>query len=241
MTVSSARSRIRQALSTIVPSIDPAHFANSLADKSPAEIFPAIYRSRIWGGRLSRRYHSGPGSRDAAVVGPYVAAVAQYLVELGRPSIVDLGCGDFHVGRKLLPYAATCVACDIVPDLIAFNDRKYRAANLQFRVVDAIDDDLPQAGVIVVRQVLQHLSNAQVAKISSKLKQYKAAVVTEHLPAGADFTPNKDQAAGPHTRLGLGSGVVLTAPPFNLSPRNVRHLCAVGQHGGIVSTIAYEF
>lgn len=140
-----------------------------------------------------------------------------------------------------MPYVASCVACDIVPELIAFNHRKFRAANLDFRIVDAIDDDLPQADVVVIRQVLQHLSNAQVAKISSKLKRYKAAIVTEHVPADADFMPNKDQVAGPHTRLGLGSGVVLTAPPFDLSPRNVRQLCAVGQHGGIISTIAYEF
>ena len=110
--------------------------------KDPAILFSSIYREAVWG--VEDDFNSGTGSRDKSVVDPYVAAARSYLEEVGGPiKIVDVGCGDFNVGRQIISHAAEYVGCDIVPELIERNRRLFSAPNLRFEIVNAIDDDLP--------------------------------------------------------------------------------------------------
>ena len=95
--------------------------------------------------------------------------------------------------------------------------------------------------MVLIRQVLQHLSNAQVAKILPKLTQYRFAVITEHLPGFGGFKPNIDKETGADHRVSFGSGLVLTDPPFNLTAKSSKILCEVEEFGGIIRTIAFEF
>jgi hypothetical protein len=68
-----------------------------------------------------------------------------------------------------------------------------------------------------VREVLQHLSNTQISEILFNLKAFKWVIVTESHPGPlGSFKPNKDKAHGNESRAHLNSGVVLSAPPFNV-------------------------
>jgi hypothetical protein len=234
---------IRKTLGRIFPQMDPEHHVEQLRGKPAAEVFAGIYRNKVWGGRLSRGYNSGTGSRDALIVEPYVRAVSAYLAGKPPATIIDVGCGDFHVGWQLVNHTSITIrwiGCDIFPDLIESNRRKYRRSNLEFRTVDAIEDDIPAGDIVIVRQVLQHLSNAHIAKIAPKLKSYKVAIVTEHLPSGP-FTPNMDKETGADHRPGFGSGVVLTETPFNLKALSETVICEVNSEGGLIRTTAYTF
>ncbi len=209
------------------------------------EIFSAIYRERRWELNSADDFSSGSGSRAVSVVSPYVDAVAKFLRSLPTPpAVVDLGCGDFHVGAQLRPYCGGYVACDIVPALIERNREKFAAAQVDFRCLNIIEDDLPAGDIVFLRQVLQHLSNAQISKVVEKLYRYKFLVLTEHVPASPDFPPNLDKAAGGGVRLLQGSGVVLTAPPFLLKVRSESVLCAaresVYRHQGLIRSTLYE-
>ena len=232
------KSAIRKSLARIIPSFDPESYKHRLANKSDAEIFGEIHRKKIWGGRLSRGAYSGSGSRNKTVVDPYVRALRGFLLEVGHPSVVDLGCGDFHVGHQLVDYAKSYVACDIVDFVIEQNRRRYPSVN--FVVVDATKDHLPNGEVILIRQVFQHLSNAQIVKVLPKLASFKHAVVTEHIPAFQDFVPNLDKRTGPDHRVSMGSGVELTSAPFNLTAASSSVLCEVIEFGGIIRTTLYE-
>ena len=101
-----------------------------------------------------------------------------------------LGCGDFNVGKELVPYTKKYVAVDIVTDLIAHHKEKFKEENLEFRCLDIAVDDLPSGDCALLRQVLQHLSNTEVQKIVHKLPDFKYVIVTEHIPEG-DFVPNR--------------------------------------------------
>src|ERR1700681_2543290 len=107
-----------------------------------------IYEKNLWGGRFSRGFHSGSGSRDYEIISPYIGAVRDLLIRLGKPSVVDVGCGDFFVGRQLVGYASPMIACDIVRQLIEDNQRRH--PGVDFTVVDAIEDELPNADVVLV-------------------------------------------------------------------------------------------
>jgi hypothetical protein len=236
MTIKSA---VTKTLARLLPSLDSDVCKANLVGKPVGEIFATIYRKKLWGGRLSFGAHSGNGSRNKAVVSPYVSLVRNFLMSLDRPSVVDLGCGDFHVGSQLVDCAGDFIGCDVVDFIVEQNRRRF--PSVEFKVVNAIDDNLPEGEVVLVRQVLQHLSNAQVAKIVPKLSQYKYAVITEHVPGFAGFVPNLDMQTGPDQRASFGSGVVLTEPPFNLKSKRDDVLCEVREFGGIIRTIVFEF
>ena len=232
------RSNVRKSLFRIFPSLGPDRCLSEFAGKLPSEIFTTVYRKKLWGGRFSFGAYSGSGSRNPSVVAPYVEASRKFLLDLRHPSVVDLGCGDFYVGSQLIDCCAQYVACDVVGFVIAQNRRKYPA--VEFRVLDAVTDDLPSGDVVLIRQVLQHLSNQQVSKILSKLNQYRYAIITEHIPGFADFVPNLDKIAGADHRVKFGSGLVLTEPPFNLKAKRTQVLCEVSEFGGLIRTILFE-
>jgi hypothetical protein len=71
--------------------------------------------------------------------------------------------------------------------------------------------------VCLIREVLQHLSNAQILKVLPKLQAYRWVLVTErHMGA----TPNVDQSHGAPTRV--GSGVYLEQKPFSIPNEKLR-------------------
>jgi SAM-dependent methyltransferase len=212
------------------------------------EIFAAIYRERRWGAgadAIGDGFSSGDGTHTSSVVLPYISAVRIFLESLPcPPSVVDLGCGDFNVGQQLRPFCGPYVACDVVPPLIERNKQKFADGNVDFRSLDIIDDELPEGDIVFLRQVLQHLNNAQILRIVPKLYRYRFLVLTEHLPANGAFPPNLDKPTGAGTRLPQNSGVVLTASPFSLRVKSESVLnCAhefIGRRAGIIKTMLYE-
>jgi hypothetical protein len=213
------------------------------SSSTPKEIFGKIYAEGLWGGKKGE-FYSGTGSHSEEIVGNYVEAIREYLSSFSvKPNVVDLGCGDFAVGSRVRRFCQAYVACDVVDELISFNINKFACLDVDFRVLDLVDDDLPDGDIIFIRQVLQHLSNYQINKLLVKLYKYRYIVLTEHLPKISDFAPNLDKPMGAGHRQSLGrsgSGVVLTASPFNLKIKNETILCEVEETGGIIRTTAYE-
>ena len=210
---------------------------------SVKDAFTAIYTDALWGGPegLGDGFFSGRGSHERQVVATYVTAVKTLLKSLDKPTVVDLGCGDFCVGAQVRSLCGPYIACDIVEPLIERNKDKYRGLDVDFRAVDITADELPDGDVVFIRQVFQHLSNELIIKalpiISSK---YKYLLVTEHVPSSLRFIPNIDKPTGPDTRLSNASGVVLTSPPFNLKVRRAEVLCEVLEGDSVIQTHLYE-
>ena len=200
-----------------------------------------VYAKGLWGGNGST-FYSGEGSHDTRIVDPYVAVVTEFLSSFETPlSVCDLGCGDFNVGKAFVPLARKYTAVDIVPELITHNQSVCSAPNLQFQCLDIAKDMLPKADCVIVRQVLQHLSNAEIQEILPKLKAYKYFILTEHIPQG-EFVPNIDIISGQGTRLKKGSGVDLTAPPFNFKVKKQEELLnVIPENGkGCIKTMIYH-
>lgn len=220
-------------------------FEFSAKNLSNREIFEGIYRDKQWGNSPdgTRAYFSGSGSHDSAIVSTYVGAVNAFLDTFPQPQIlVDLGCGDFNVGSRIAPRAKKYIACDLVSGVIEDNRRIFSLENVEFKVLDLVNDDLPDGEVFFVRQVLQHLRNSDIRKFCAKVSKHCShLVLTEHLPSNPDFLANIDKPNDCRIRLEFGSGVVLSKKPFNLNYRDERILCEVPEYGGIIRTILYSF
>jgi len=213
---------------------------------STEQIFTRIYESGVWGKSEdpNRPFFSGSGSSRDDEIAAYVRSVGNFLRSFQvKPSVVDLGCGDFTVGSQIRKFCEPYVACDVVSNLIAFNRAKFKDLDVEFKVLDLIEDELPLGDVAFVRQVLQHLSNDQISRFVSRVSsKYKFLVVTEHLPTLAKFDHNVDKLTSPGTRMGHESGIVLTSPPFNLRPKTEQELCRVNSvDTGILVTTLYGF
>src|ERR1700733_6137029 len=142
------------------------------ASDSLEDVFAHVYRERLWGvpNPWNRtRFFSGPGSHEAAIVKTYVAAVKRFVRSRPGMDAVDLGCGDFNVGRRIRNCFKKYPACDIVPELIQHNERAFAQMNVDFRCLNISDDPLPRGDIVFLRQVLQHLSNEQIARVACKL------------------------------------------------------------------------
>ena len=105
--------------------------------------------------------------------------------------------------------------------------------------MDISKDELPEADCIILRQVLQHLSNTEIQRILEKLKSFQYIILTEHLP-NADFIPNLDIISGQGIRLKQNSGVNILEKPFNfkIEEQRLLHEYILEQNKGwIVTTL----
>ncbi len=202
-----------------------------------------VYDLKLWGAGVSG-FYSGEGSHHPEIVVPYVEAVTAFLSSFEKPlAVCDLGCGDFNIGSKLVPYAQRYTGVDIVAALIEHNKATFKNERLSFNCLDIATEALPKGDCVILRQVLQHLSNREIASVVNKLASFKYVILTEHLPDG-DFTPNQDIISGQGTRLKKKSGVQLLMPPFNMKVVEERELSVTlpsDGKGRIVTTLYTMF
>lgn len=200
-----------------------------------------VYENNLWGGDRYE-FYSGQGSHHPETVELYIAVVSSFLKNFETPPVVcDLGCGDFNIGKELVKYSKKYIAIDIVPALIAFNKKEFKAENLEFHALDIAADDLPSGDCAILRQVLQHVSNAEIKRVVEKLYDFKYVILTEHIPE-KDFEPNKDIISGQGIRLKKQSGVDFSAAPFNFRAKEEKRLLSVPSPDfkGVLVTTLYK-
>ena len=225
-----------------------AREARRNAGRTSQDVFSEIYREKKWGG--TGAFCSGSGSAIDAITDPYVACIRGFLRASApeRPRVVDLGCGDFAIGSRLVEDCSEYTGVDVVPDLVKHLQETVRGP-ARFVCLDMVQDDLPAGDVCLIRQVFQHLSNAQIQKVLSKLSQYRTVFITEHHPAdNPAVTPNVDKVHGSGIRLFNNSGVYLDHPPFNVPAANLELVLEVPDHGfgklynpGVIRTFRLTF
>ena len=213
-------------------------------NKTNEEIFSEIYSEKCWGeGQTDvSPFYSGGGSHGEDIVNEYVEVVKRLIhSQKNITTLVDLGCGDFNIGSKLVGNVKKYVGCDVVPELIEFNKSKFSNKDVSFKLLDITTDKLPKGDIVVVRQVLQQLNNKQIGDVLSKIQEvYKHFVLTEHLPKRKNFRPNVDIPTGPSIRANINSGLLIDEPPFSFECLDRKVLSEVPHSGGVISTIHYR-
>ncbi len=130
-------------------------------------------------------------------------------------SIVDLGCGDFSVGRQILEGSSVrYTGIDVVPELIEHHKSTVQHPRASFQCADITNDPLPAADLCLVRQVLQHLSNGEIVRVLANLRNFSQILISEDVPVHPKSF-NRDKPHGPDVRSYYGSGVYVERPPFS--------------------------
>lgn len=178
------------------------HHVGHLQAGSLESRFAQIYEASVWQrGARDDVPKSGEGSSLAATA-ELRQALPDVLDQLGSRTLVDIGCGDFtwmqHVAVK-----QNYIGLDVVASVIAENRDNYLNEHREFLVVDATKEDIPDGDVILCREVLFHLSFADIRhllkNVLSKPRSYlllttdREAMVNADIPTG-DFRPLNLQA-----------------------------------------------
>jgi 2-polyprenyl-3-methyl-5-hydroxy-6-metoxy-1,4-benzoquinol methylase len=170
-----------------------------LYQRTLASRFTGVYRNRVWLNERETGSLSGLGS-ELACTESIRKSLPAVLRSLGTEVLVDVGCGDF-TWMKELSLACRYIGVDIVTHLIEENTQRYASETRTFQVLDATTAPLPAADTVLCREVLFHLSFADIRRLIGRVERCGA----RHLIATIDRSVqlNADIASGDFRRLNL--------------------------------------
>lgn len=184
-------------------------------------IFNEIYRIGLWGRNAAGEGISGPGS-TVAEAGPYLDFLRSFLDSYAVQSIVDLGCGDWVLGKEIDWGGRHYLGIDVASDMIRKNQMRYAQDKVQFFHLNGAVDALPQADLLICKDVLMHLSFAEIFGVLSQLHKYKYVILVDDV-ASKGVTHNYDIATGQYRPLDL------VRAPFGLKPSKVLRFPSYGR------------
>jgi hypothetical protein len=134
-----------------------------LLGASLSERFTAVYKNRVWLNGRSVGALSGWGS-ELENTRSVRAHLAELLNFLDTRWLLDIGCGDF-TWMKDVPFPFRYCGIDLVQEIIQKNNALWGSEQRSFHVMDATRGPLPQADTILCREVLFHLSFADIRRL----------------------------------------------------------------------------
>ena len=163
-------------------------------------VFTRIYTTNGWGNRESV---SGDGSslRETRIARQLLPAlVARYDVNV----LLDIPCGDCNWMREIDFCGRSYIGADIVSKLIERNTTEYGGPKRRFMHGDVVRDALPTADLVLCRDCLIHLPNADVLEALRNIRRsgarfllattYTARLTNPDIVTG-DWRPINLQAA----------------------------------------------
>ncbi len=169
-------------------------------------IFEHIFAHNRWQDAESRSGHGSNLAETAALRDALPGLVARF----GARSLLDAPCGDFHWLSQVELGVESYTGIDIVPALIEENRRRYGAAGRTFLVADVVTDPLPRADLVLCRDLLVHLSFADIRRA---LRNFRASGAAHLLATTFPATDeNRNIVAGDWRPLNL------ERPPFRFPP-----------------------
>src|SRR5262245_33559038 len=171
-------------------------------DLTHAEVFDYIYASHIW------VKGSGLGSLPQTTE-TYRKVLLDFLKRENIRSVVDAGCGDWQFSQLIDWTGINYVGID-VSSVALTNNERYAAPNIKFIVGDIRTLDHPGADLLIMKDVLQHWSNADVLALIPKFARYRFCLITNGTSPAVEAFTNKDIPAG------NWRPVDLALPPFSV-------------------------
>jgi SAM-dependent methyltransferase len=179
-----------------------------------SDTFNKIYKEGTWGWNEYKEGWSGTGSTPERT-NEYRKFLETFIKREKIKSIVDAGCGDWYFARLVDWNGAQYLGVDVSSHIIKRVQKLHEKDNIRFIQSD-ITDILPGADLLIVKDVLQHLSNELVTKfIRNNLKpnKYRWVLITNDI-IGENLNGNIN--SGDHRPIDLSK------PPFNI--KNLKEL-----------------
>ena len=159
----------------------------NLGTPSIEQIFSNIFSNNLWDDPESV---SGRGSTLARTV-VIRKTLPTMLKDVGAKSLLDAACGDFNWMQHVDLGDVQYLGVDVVPELIAHNQRRYGNTNRNFVAMDLTKANVPKVDVILCRDVFIHLSFKHARAVIGNLKrtgsEYLIATTHTHVSKNTDI------------------------------------------------------
>lgn len=170
----------------------------------PEAIFTQIYSMGSW----DESGFSLSGSQ-VEITQEYMEYLQNFLKENKISSVVDLGCGDWAFSRYIDWEGIDYLGIDIVQSVIDRNQQLFSKQNVRFIHTDALNIDLPEADLLLCKDLFQHLPNYAILQILEQTGKYKHCLITNYVDQRTLSSHNRDIAVGGYRPIDLA------ALPFN--------------------------
>ena len=124
------------------------------AENQTEKVFTHIYTLGEW----DESGFSLSGSQ-VEITQVYMDYLQNFLREHEIHSVVDLGCGDWAFSRYIDWKGIEYLGIDIVKSVVERNQRLFTQPNVTFIYADALNMELPEADLLLCKDVFQHLPN----------------------------------------------------------------------------------
>lgn len=138
-------------------------------------VFSKIYREKLWGSGSKLEPLSGKGS-NADVALPYVNFVQSIISKYKISTVLDVGHGDWVMWRDYKFEDTNYMGVDVAHGLSAQIAKSFGTKNRKFLQISA-DESLPDADLLLCKDVLQHLSLDDINAFLSQLSKFNYVII----------------------------------------------------------------
>ena len=139
------------------------------------EAFSAIYKNHKWGSGVDAPL-SGSGS-NALHANTYVEIVKNFIESQKISSVLDLGHGDWAMWKNYKFDGIDYVGIDVAEGLSEVVSKEHGDKNRKFISEDFTKLALPEAELLITKDALQHLSNADVIQVLNQINKYRFVII----------------------------------------------------------------
>ncbi len=160
------------------------------------ELFKRIYADKVGG------YGSGGGSGESTCW-PYLRLVERILAQYQPATVLDIGCGDGQVASCIDWGYSRYIGVDVTQEPLTMHAQRRPSTLL---LADALEDELPDADLVLTKEATQHMDLASIHKLLGRLRKDPRVLHTSVV----DSTRNCE------IEPGQCRTVDLSLPPFSL-------------------------
>lgn len=154
--------------------MDFNHTHNQKHNQDLAEIFRRHYED----GNSNWGKSSGPGSSPYSTI-QYRSFIENFIRMNNIEKVVDVGCGDWQFSRFINFDGVDYLGFDIVSSVVEKNNVNFRTNKINFRMMPSDIEDIQSADLLIMKDVLQHLSNQEILQFKNKVFQkFKYCLLT---------------------------------------------------------------
>ena len=135
--------------------------AQLFGDEETEKIFTNLYATGAWGFNEEGLGSSGSDSQLENSL-TYIDFLQEFLKSNGIQSVLDVGCGDWSFSKEIKWGNARYTGIDIVKAVIERNQKLFSSSNISFIHGDMNEIELPEADLIICKDVLQYLPNNKI-------------------------------------------------------------------------------
>lgn len=130
------------------------------------DIFTNIYETKLWGNNGNKHYSGSSGNGSSISYNEkYIKILKKIINDYNISTIVDLGCGDFRIGRLLYDdIDIIYTGYDTYKKVIDYNITQYAAPKYTFKHLDiyTYKDTIIEGDMCILKDIIQHWTEEEI-------------------------------------------------------------------------------